>query len=339
MDLHVLWFFILGALLAGYAVLDGFDLGVGTLHLFVARTDAERRIVLNAIGPVWDGNEVWLVTFGGALFAAFPRAYATSFSGFYLPFMFLLFALIFRAVAIEFRSKREERWWRAMWDLAFFTSSSLSALLLGVTVGSILHGVPLDAEGEFAGGLLDLLTPYSLLVGAFTLSLFVLHGAVYLHGKTEGALQARVKRAVWTAVGCFFALYMLTTIATITTVPQATGNFGRFSWAWGIVLLNVLALANIPREIFLDRSGRAFVSSAIAIMCLVALFGLAEFPNLLTSSVATSPSLTIYNASSSEKTLGIMRIVAFLGLPFVVTYTAIVHWVFRGKVRVGKHSY
>jgi cytochrome d ubiquinol oxidase subunit II len=339
MDLQTLWFFLLGALLAGYAVLDGFDLGVGTLHLIVARTDHERRVLLNSIGPVWDGNEVWLVTFGGALFAAFPRAYAAAFSGFYLPFMLLLFALIFRAVAIEFRSKREETWWRRLWDVSFFLASSLSALLFGVTIGNILMGIPLDADGEFAGDLLGLLTPYPVLVGAFTVALFSMHGAVYLFGKTEGELQARVKRAVWTTTGIFFALYMLTTIITLVTIPQATLNFERFPWAWGIVALNVFALADIPREVFKNQRLRAFAASAVSIICLVSLFGIAEYPNLLTSTAGEATSLTIYNAASSEKTLGIMRLIVFMGLPFVIIYTGTIYWVFRGRVRVGKHSY
>lgn len=338
MDLHVFWFLMLGALLAGYAILDGFDLGVGTLHLVLARTDQERRVLLNAIGPVWDGNEVWLVTFGGALFAAFPNAYAAAFSGFYLPLMLLLVGLIFRAVAIEFRSKREARVWRQGWDIAFFMASALSALILGTAVGAVFHGLPLR-EGRFEGGLVEQLGPFSLLVGVFTVALFALHGAVYLVGKTEGALHQRVRTAVWTCAGLVFVLYAFTTIFALTTVPQATANFGRFPWAWALVVVNVLALGNIPRAIFRGRDRQAFLSSAVTIACLVGLFGLAQYPNLLSSSIGAEHALTIYNASSSERTLQIMQVVAFLGLPFVFTYTAVIYWVFRGKVRVGKHSY
>ncbi len=337
--LHLLWFFLLGLLLAGYAVLDGFDLGVGSLHLFVAKTDEERRILLNAIGPVWDGNEVWLVTFGGALFAAFPRAYATAFSGFYLAFVLLLFALIFRAVAIEFRSKRPERWWRRTLDVLFFLASIGSAFLLGVAVGAVMKGVPVDAEGELAPNLFALLTPWSMLVGAFVVSLFTLHGAAYLHLKTEGALRERLRRWTWTAAGICFVLYALTTIVALTTVPQATHNFGRFSWAWALVVVNVLALANVPRSLYFEKSLQAFVSSALTIVCLAGLFGVAQYPNLLTSSTNPAFSLTIFNASSSEKTLGIMRLVALIGLPFVLTYTAVVYWVFRGRVKLGRTSY
>lgn len=339
MDLQVFWFLILGTLLAGYAVLDGFDLGVGALHLILARTDKERRIFLNAIGPVWDGNEVWLVTFGGALFAAFPRVYAAAFSGFYLPFMFLLVALIFRAVAIEFRSKRESRLWRAAWDFAFFAASSSSAIAFGLVIGTILQGVHLDADGEMQGDPLDIISPFSLLTAAFTLALFMLHGGVYLYLKTEGDLQRRVRTGIWTGTGVFFVLYVLITIFAITSIPQTTSNFRSYPWAWGVVVMNVLAIANIPRAIYLERGWQAFLSSATAIVCLVALFGLAEYPNLLTATNDPALSLTIANASSSLKTLGIMRLVVFLGLPFVITYTVVIQWVFRGKTQVGKHSY
>src|SRR5690348_6012384 len=179
MDLHVIWFLLLGILLAGYAVLDGFDFGVGILHP-LARTDHERRLFLNSIGPIWDGNEVWLVVFGGALFAAFPEAYATIFSGFYVAFMLLLFALIFRAVSIEFRSKVHSPGWRRAWDTGFFVSSLLAALVYGIGVGNAMVGIPLDARGVYAGGFLHLLKPYPLLLGVLTVAMFAMHGALYL---------------------------------------------------------------------------------------------------------------------------------------------------------------
>jgi cytochrome d ubiquinol oxidase subunit II len=339
MELQIFWFILLGVLLAGYAVLDGFDLGVGALHLYLARTDEERRVFMNAIGPVWDGNEVWLVTFGGALLAAFPQVYATAFSGLYLPLMLLLVGLIFRAVAIEFRSKRPERWWRLGWDIAFSLASIVSTVILGVAVANILRGVTLSRSGEIETGLVELLSPYALLVGGMTLTLFMLHGGAYLYMKTEGRLQARVRTWIWTGSGTLFVLYTLSTILTITQVPRATANFQRFPFAWLVVLANVLALASIPRNVFLQRPRRAFVSSGLTIVCLVALFGLAEFPNLLTAINDPSRSLTIYNASSSQKTLSIMRNIALLGFPFVLTYTVVIYWVFRGKTRIGHHGY
>jgi len=192
MDLNSIWFILVGILFMGYALLDGFDLGVGALHLF-AKNDRNRRILLNAIGPVWDGNEVWLVTGGGALFAAFPEAYATAFSGFYLAFMLLLFSLIFRAVAIEFRSKQPMTMWRSIWDLLFSISSIISSILIGITMGNLIWGVPLNEEGIYTGTFWTLIHPYSLLVGIFTLSLFMMHGSIYLVMKTEDELHEKIR--------------------------------------------------------------------------------------------------------------------------------------------------
>jgi len=338
MDLRVLWFVLLGVLLSGYAILDGFDLGVGILHLG-ARNDEERRIFMNSIGPLWDGNEVWLVTFGGALFAAFPDAYATAFSGFYLAFMILLFALIFRAVSMEFRSKRDWRWWRRGWDVAFSAASFVAALLFGVAVGDSMLGIPIGANHEYAGGFFDLLRPYALLVGALNVSLFALHGAIYLNMKTKGELQRRVRRWMWHAFGIFLTLYLFTTIVTLAKVPRALGNFQQMPWLWVLVAANILALANIPRSLFLRRPGQAFISSAAAIVALIALFGAALYPNLIASSLNPAWSLTVNNASSSAKTLKIMAIIAACGMPFVLSYTAVIYWVFRGKVELGKFSY
>src|SRR5262249_38476343 len=197
MDLHAIWFILLGALLAGYAVLDGFDLGVGILHL-VARTARDRRLFINAIGPIWDGNEVWLITFGGALFAAFPIAYATVFSGFYTAFMALLFALIFRAVSIEFRSKMNSERWRHAWDIGFFGSSLLASFLFGVAVGNIMIGVPLDERGVFTGSIIDLLNPYALMAGVTVVTMFAMHGAIYLFLKLpKGPMHDRVGNWIW----------------------------------------------------------------------------------------------------------------------------------------------
>ena len=338
MDLNVLWFGILGVLLTGYAILDGFDLGVGIIHL-AARSDTDRRIFLNSIGPIWDGNEVWLVTFGGAMFAAFPEAYATVFSAFYLPFMMLLFGLILRAVSIEFRSKVTHDSWRRFWDFGFFFSSALATLLFGIAIGNAMGGLPIDASKEFAGSFFDLVRPYPLVVGALTLALFAMHGSIYLYLKTEGQLQQRVHGWMWRTFGVFLAVYMLTTILTLVNFPTATRNFERAPWVWIVVVLNVLAIANIPRAIHLNKPVYAFVSSSSTIAALVFLFGVALFPNLVVSTLNPAWNLTIYNAAASQKTLGIMRLVAFFGMPFVIAYTATVYWVFRGKVQLGKFSY
>ncbi len=338
MDLNTLWFILLGVLLTGYAILDGFDLGVGILQP-IARTEEERRLLLNSIGPIWDGNEVWLVTFGGAMFAAFPESYATVFSGFYNVFMLILFALILRAISIEFRSKIQMHGWRRFWDYGFFFSSLLAAQLFGTAVGAAMNGVPLNDRCVFTGRFLDQLGVYPLLVGLMTVAMFAMHGAIYLYLKTEGVLQERVYGWMWRGFGFFLVTYLLVTIITLVTIPHATRNFQHQLWAWGLVVLNILAIANIPRAISQRRAGYAFFSSSATIAALVCLFGIALFPNLVTSRPIEENSLTIYNAASSHKTLVIMTIIAVVGMPFVVAYTVIVYRTFYGKVRLEEHSY
>ena len=337
--LAVTWFVLEGVLLAGYAFLDGFDLGVGILHPFVPRTDLERRISMNSIGPLWDGNEVWLVTFGGALFAAFPEAYATVFSGFYTAFMLLLVALISRAVSMEFRSKVESPAWRRAWDGLFFAGSLAATLLFGVAVGNAMIGVPIDASGNVTSSVVDQLGPYPLLVGAMTVALFAMHGGLFLYLKTEGEFQARLRDVLWRSWGLFMVAFMLTTIATVALIPRATENFRRFPWAVLVVVGTVLAVANIPRCLYRDRPGLAFLSSGGVIAGLVALFGLALYPNLVTAAGDPSRSVTIWNAASSSRTLGIMLVIAAVGMPFVLAYSGVIYWTFRGKVRLGEHSY
>lgn len=330
MDLQTIWFLLLGVLLGGYAALDGFDFGVGILHP-LARTDQERRTFLNAIGPIWDGNEVWLITFGGALFAAFPMAYATGFSALYLPLMLVLFALIFRAVSIEFRSKMESQAWRRTWDWAFFGSSLLASLLFGVAAGNIIIGMPLDERGVYTGTFLDFLNPYALLTGALAVALFAMHGSLFLGLKVHNEeLRERIRGWSWHAWGVFLALYLLTTIYTLMLLPQATENFERMPWAFGVVVLNVLAVANIPRASYGKKPVQAFLSSVVTIFALVFLLAIAVWPDLITASNDPSNSLTIYRAASSEKTLGIMLTIAMIGIPFVLAYTAAIYWTFRG---------
>lgn len=338
MDYNLLWFVLVGALFAGYAVLDGFDLGVGALILR-PRDDHERRILYNAIGPVWDGNEVWLVTGGGALFAAFPGVYATVFSGFYMAFMMLLFALIFRAVAIEFRSKEPWPWWRRWWDRGFFAGSTTAALLIGVAMGNLVWGIPLDHRGEFTGTFPSLLHPYALLMGATTVALFTMHGAIYLHLKTEGALQARVRSWINPLIIAFIVCFSLATLATLLYVPRMTDVLRAHPQLFAIVVLLVLAIANLPREIHHGRDGAAFLSSCATMLLLMALFGLGMFPHMVYSTPEPAHSLTAYNSSSTTKTLKIMTVIAAIGLPMVLSYTAAVYYVFRGKVKLDNDSY
>lgn len=337
--LQATWFLLIGVLLAGYAVLDGFDLGVGILHL-LGRSDRDRRVFLNAIGPIWDGNEVWLITFGGALFAAFPYAYASIFSGFYTAFMLLLFALIGRAVSIEFRSKMKSPGWRTVWDWGFFGSSLLATLLFGVAVGNAIMGIPIDAQGDFTGTFWSLVKPYPVMTGLLAVALFAMHGALYLVLKTpEGELHDRLRGWTWHTWGIFLVLYILTTMYTLIAVERAVPNFQQFPWAGLVVVLNVLAIANIPRAIHANKSGQAFISSCVTIVALVTLFSLALWPNLVTASNDPANSLTIARAASSEKTLWIMLIIAIIGMPLVLSYTTAVYWTFRGKVEIGKYSY
>ncbi|MFQ3670052.1 MAG: cytochrome d ubiquinol oxidase subunit II [Verrucomicrobiia bacterium] len=332
------WFILVGILFTGYAILDGFDLGVGAVHLFV-KSDTDRRLVLNSIGPVWDGNEVWLVTGGGALFAAFPVVYATVFSGFYLAFMALLAGLIFRAVAIEFRSKQPMRWWRQFWDIGFCLSSISCAFLIGVAIGNIAWGIPLDDHQEYAGSFLDLLHPYALLIGVTTVALFMMHGTIYLIMKTEGDLNARIRTWVNPTIIFFIICYALATAATLLHAPHLADPFRTHPWLGLVVLFNMLAIANIPREMHHGREFFAFLSSCAAIVSLMVLFGLGMHPNLVYSYPDTENSLNVLNAASSQKTLGIMLIVAVLGIPLVLAYTVSIYWVFRGKVKLDAHSY
>ncbi len=337
-DLNTVWFVLVGILLTGYALLDGFDLGVGALHL-LTRTDEERRTMINAIGPVWDGNEVWLVTGGGALFAAFPHVYATVFSGFYLALMLLLVMLIFRAVAIEFRSKQPMAWWRRTWDVSFSVASLVSSLLLGVALGNIARGVPLRADHEFAGTFLGLLSPYALLVGITTVALFMMHGSIYMVLKTDGPLHEKIRGWVNKAIIFFIICYASTTIATLLFIPHMTTTLRYYPVLFIVPLLNMLAIANIPREIHHGRDFHAFLSSCASMAALMALFGIGMFPDLVAASNDPANSLTIYNSASSQKTLGIMLVFAVIGVPLVLSYTASIYWVFRGKVKLDRFSY
>lgn len=331
LDLPLIWFLIVGALFTGYAMLDGFDLGVGAIHLF-ARKDQDRRILLNSIGPVWDGNEVWLVTGGGALFAAFPPVYATVFSGFYLAFMLLLLGLIFRAVAIEFRSKRPGRWWRQMWDISFCLGSILSSFVIGVAMGNVVWGVPLDHEGEFRGSFFGMFHPYAILIGITTVTLFAMHGAIYALMKTEGPLHSRIRLWINPLMITFIMCYVGASQATLLYCPHMTERIKEYPGFLVLAFAAMLAVANIPRCIHRKRDGQAFLSSCAAMIALMSLFGAGVFPNMLLSNPVPEHSLTVYNSSSSTGTLSIMLTIALIGVPIVLAYTVSIYWIFRGKV-------
>lgn len=338
MDLNTVWFLLIGVLLVGYAVLDGFDLGVGVLHLF-AKDEHERRIHLNAIGPVWDGNEVWLLTAGGAMFAAFPVVYATVFSGFYLAFMLLLFALIFRAVSLEFRGQFENPRWRSFWDWAFGVGSLLPAVLYGVAIGNVMRGLPIAADGSLNVSLFALLNPYALLIGVLSLAMFVMHGAAFLAVRTDGELRermARTTRAAWTVV---VVLYVTATLATFFVSPLPLKAVVASPALWLLLVVLTAAIVYIPVS---NRAGKllpAFLASAAAIASLVGLMGLSLYPRMVPSTVDSAYHLTIYNASSTPRTLTVMLIIALVGMPLVIAYTAFVYKVFMGKVVLDQDSY
>jgi cytochrome d ubiquinol oxidase subunit II len=337
-SLQTIWFLLLGVLLVGYAVLDGFDLGAGIVHLFVARNDDERRSVFNSIGPVWDGNEVWLITAGGALFAAFPLVYATVFSGFYLAMMLLLGSLILRAVSVEFRSKEANRLWRAGFDFGFSLGSALAALLFGVALGNVVRGLPLDADGVYRGGLVGLLNPFALVTGVLTVALAAQQGSSWLVLKTVGPLQARARRTGVAATLVVIVAWVVATDIAWFDSNRVFDNFSRNPLAWLGPVVAAIALASMLYAYRMRREFLAFVMSSVAIVGLAATAGATLYPNLVPAADA-SRSLTVENAHSSDLTLTVMLIVALVGMPIVLAYTSYVYWKFKGKVPLDGASY
>ncbi len=333
-----IWFGLVGILFTGYAMLDGFDLGVGALHLLVSK-DEDRRIFLNAIGPVWDGNEVWLVVGGGALFAAFPGAYATVFSGFYMPFILLLMALIFRAVAIEFRSKEPSPVWRQTWDVLFSVGSLLSSFVLGIALGNLTRGIPLDENGEFTGTFWGLFNPYSLLLGLTVVVLFAMHGSIYLVMKTEGPLQERVKRWVPKLILLFIAFYFSFNVATLFACPDLAKIIFSRPVIFLVLAIDMFLLFNVWRLINAGKEFAAFLSSCLMMVFLMATFGLSYYPNMVISSPHPENSLTITSAASTNYTLGLLCVIVCIGMPMVLAYTTSVYWIFRGKTKLTDTSY
>jgi cytochrome d ubiquinol oxidase subunit II len=338
MDLRTIWFLLVGVLLIGYAVLDGFDLGVGILHRF-AKDDTERRMHLNAIGPIWDGNEVWLLTGGGALFAAFPPVYATAFSGFYIAFMLLVAVLILRATSFEFRGKVGSTRWRGFWDWCFTIGSAVPALLYGVAVGNVLRGLPIDAAGEFTGGFLGLLNPYALLVGLVTITLFTMHGAAYLTLKVTGDHRERMRRWVDRGLVAFLLLYTLATGYTMFGVRYLFDGLARNPLLWIFLVLLIAAVTAVRIGRRRAKDALAFLGTSGIVVAVTILAAVAMYPRLLPSRTDLAYSLTIYNASSSPRTLWVMLVIALLGMPFVVGYTIYVYRVFRGTVVLSDESY
>jgi cytochrome d ubiquinol oxidase subunit II len=326
MELTTVWFTLIGILWTGYLVLEGFDFGVGMLLPVIGRDDTERRVLINTIGPVWDGNEVWLLVAGGATFAAFPEWYATLFSGFYLPLLIILVALIVRGVAFEYRGTRDEEWWRTRWDLAIVVGSFLPALLWGFALANIVRGVPIDAEGEYTGGFFTLLNPYALLGGLTTLTVFLTHGAIFLALKTSGDIRVRSRRFV-ALVGPVAAL--LAVVFLSWTIAQY-GSFaaGVFAVAAAVAFVAGLGATRMGRD------GWAFAGTAAAIAATVAALFVSLFPDVMPSTIDAAYSLTTSTASSTSYTLKIMTVVALVFTPVVLLYQGWTYWVFRKRIGV-----
>ncbi len=337
-DYPTLWFLVIGALFSGYAILDGFDLGAGALHLFFKKEES-RRIALNAVGPVWDGNEVWLVIGGGALFAGFPILYASIFSAMYIPFMLFLAVLIFRAVSIEFRSKEHMKWWRNAWDISYSLSSILMALLLGIVMGNILWGIELGFNYEFQGHWLDFLHPYAIMVGITTVALFMMHGAIYLAMKTEGKLFARVNQLLKKTIIFFIVSYSLVTLYTLIYIPHLTDDIYENVALFMVPVLAFLSIANVPRLVNRGKYVMAFLFSALTMSFLLILVAIELYPVMVFSTLGPQYDLTVYNASSSENALRIMLNITAIGAPLVIIYTVFVYKTFWGKVKLDETSY
>ncbi len=329
MDLNVIWFILIAVLFTGFFFLEGFDYGVGMLLPFLGKDDGDRRVIINAIGPFWDGNEVWLLTAGGAMFAAFPHWYATLFSGFYLPLVLMLFALILRGVAFEFRSKDTNRAWREFWDWAIFVGSLLPALLWGVAIGNLMMGVPIDDRMNYVGGFFNLLNPYALLGGLTFVALFLLHGALFLSLKIEGEVVQRAHSAalgVWPVAVTLAVVFVAAGVLATDLFKQASGA------PLAIALVAALALIAAGRFARTGRDGRAFVVTGLTIALVTASVFLGWFPRVMISSLNPAWNLTIYNASSSPYTLQVMTVVALVFVPIVLAYQGWTYWIFRKRV-------
>jgi cytochrome d ubiquinol oxidase subunit II len=359
--LRVIWWLLLGVLLIGFAMLDGFDMGVAVLMPYAARTDTERRVMINAIGPIWEGNQVWFILGGGAIFAAWPLIYATAFSGFYLAMLVILLALILRPVGFDYRNKIADPRWRRWWDVAMFVGGFVPALVFGVAVGNLLQGVPFRIDETmrsfYAGGLIGLLNPFGLLCGLVSVAMVAMHGAQYLQLKTVGKIADRARAAGAVAGVATIALFVVAGLIVLgmagyrlgapvphdgpsnplaKTVVRESGawlrNFGANPWMWIAPALGVLGMAGAVVATLARRPGAGFVLSGLGIFGIVATPGLAMFPFLMPSSLDPKSSLTVWDSSSSHLTLFVMLVATVIFLPIIIAYTGWVYRVVRGRV-------
>jgi cytochrome d ubiquinol oxidase subunit II len=331
--LQNIWFVLIGVLFVGYGILDGFDLGIGSLFPFLAKNREEKDALYKTIGPFWDGNEVWLLTGGGALFAAFPHTYATVFSGFYLALMLVLFSLIFRAVSLEFRAYDVKR--QKFWDGAFTVASFLPSLLFGVALGNVIQGIPLNASMDFTGNFFTLLRLFPLLIGLFGLAAILLQGSTYAATKTEGEIQTRARKIAAQVWFVYTLLLLITLGVSVVLIPDAAKKW----LAWVFTAIVVVCLILMKGALSQKKDRRAFFLSSAAFGGLWGIAGAVHYPNLVKASNDPAMSLTIHNSSSSELTLKVMLIIAVIGMPLVIGYTIYLYKVFKGKVKTGESAY
>ena len=359
-SLKVIWWLFVGVLLVGFALTDGFDMGVGTLLPFVGRSDDERRVVINTIGPTWEGNQVWFITAGGAVFAAWPLVYAAAFSGFYVALILTLFALFLRPVGFDYRSKVSDPRWRSIWDWCLFVGGTVPAIVFGVAFGNLLQGVPFQYDDTmrvaYSGGFFGLLNPFGLVAGVLSLAMLVMHGGAYLQLRTEGEIQARSRLYTRIAAALSIALFLAAGFWVATslvgyrivqmpeagsvftplakTVERAAGawmdNYGRHPWMWSAP---AAGLAGAALALVL-RGGPAFIASGLSVAGIILTAGFSMFPFVMPSSLDPRSSLTVWDAVSSHGTLQIMFWVVLIMLPIVLVYTGWVYRVLRGKVTV-----
>ena len=338
-DYPTLWFLVVGLLFSGYSILEGFDYGAGSWHLFFKK-DLSRRIAINAIGPLWDANQVWFVIGGGALFAGFPVMYATMLSSMYMPFMLFLMLLVLRSSAIKFRSAENMLWWRKTWDIIYFVSNVLISFLLGVVVANILQGLEIGENLSYKGGMFfAFLNPYAIMVGLTTVALFMTQGAIFLLLKTEGRLHARLTFLLKKGMIFFIVSFAVTSLYTLVFLPGVTDRFKEHPVLFIVPVLAFLAVANVPRLVSKKKYGIALIFSSLTMAFLLMLVAVQLYPVLLPSSIDPKYSVTIYNAAASQKSLGIMLTIVLIGAPLLGGYFLFLYRTFHGKVKLDDTSY
>lgn len=336
--LQTIWFLLIAVLLSVYAILDGFDFGVGILSL-ITKEEENKRLLMNSIGPIWDGNEVWLLAGGGSIFAAFPFVYATVFSSFYLAIYLLLLALFFRAISFEFRSKVNSKKWKKFWEYSFGLGSLLPPILLGVAYGNVLKGISLNESRIFTGSFFELLNPYAIMIGLLALTMCLMQGAIYLIFKTEGELQTKFENVATKMWIAFVVLYFISTIYTFFEARFHFQGITKVFWFWVVFIVFLISLVMIPIALKSKNSKKAFLFSSAAIASMIGLSAIGLFPKMLPSNIDQNYSLTVMNASSTERTLVTMLIIALIGMPLVIIYTVYIYRVFKGRTKLTEESY